>query len=69
MPALVALAASKLPIADASLVLAHLSGVQVPPATLDREAKRQGQRAQALRTQLDQPVVPAPPNSSSNPTR
>jgi hypothetical protein len=52
--ALVALAASKLPIADASLVLEHLSGVQVPPATLDREARRQGQRAQALRTQLDQ---------------
>ena len=52
--ALVALAASKLPIADASLVLEHLSGVKVPPATLDREARRQGQRAQALRTQLDQ---------------
>ncbi len=52
--ALVALAASKLPIADASLVLEHLSGVPVPPATLEREARRQGQRAQALRTQLDQ---------------
>jgi hypothetical protein len=38
---------------DASVVLEHLSGVQLPPATLDREAKRQGQRAQHLRTQLD----------------
>ena len=57
MQALVALAASKLPLADASLVLEHLSGVQVPPATLAREAKRQGQRAQALRTQLDQPAA------------
>lgn len=45
--AMLALAASKLTIADASLVLEHLSGVQMPPATLAREAKRQGQRAQA----------------------
>jgi hypothetical protein len=51
--ALAALAASKMPIADASVVLEHLSGVKLPPATLDREAKRQGQRAQRLRTQLD----------------
>jgi hypothetical protein len=51
--ALAALATSKMPIADASVVLEHLSGVKVPPATLDREAKRQGQRAQHLRTQLD----------------
>ena len=60
--ALVALAASKLPIADASLVLEHLSGVSVPPATLDREARRQGQRAQTLRTQLDQQAATAKPH-------
>jgi hypothetical protein len=52
--AMAALAASKLPVAEASVVLEHLAGVQLPPATLDREAKRQGQRAQRLRTQLDQ---------------
>lgn len=52
--ALAALAASKMPIADASVVLEHLSGVKLPPATLDREAKRQGQRAQRLRTALDE---------------
>ena len=52
--ALAALVASKMPIADASVVLEQLSGVKLPPATLDREAKRQGQRAQRLRTQLDE---------------
>jgi hypothetical protein len=55
--AMAALAASKMPIADASVVLEHLSGVKLPPATLDREAKRQGQRAQRLRAQLDQPAA------------
>jgi hypothetical protein len=49
-----ALLASKMPVADASLVLEHLTGVKLPRATLDREARRQGQRAQRLRTQLDQ---------------
>jgi hypothetical protein len=58
--ALAALAASKMPIADASVVLEHLSGVKLPPATLDREAKRQGQRAQRLRTQLDEQAAPDP---------
>jgi hypothetical protein len=48
-----ALAASKMPVADASEVLEHLAGVQLPRATLDREARRQGQRAQRLRSQLD----------------
>jgi hypothetical protein len=52
--AMAALAASKLPVAEARVVLEHLAGVKLPPATLDREAKRQGQRAQRLRTQLDQ---------------
>jgi len=52
--AMAALAASKLPVAEASVVLEQLAGVSLPPATLDREAKRQGQRAQRLRTQLDQ---------------
>ena len=55
--ALVALAASKWPVAEASGVREQLAGGRLPPATLDREAKRQGQRAQRLRTQLDQPAA------------
>lgn len=51
---LAALLASKMPVAEAGAVLAHLTGIQLPRATLDREAKRQGRRAQALRPQLDQ---------------
>jgi len=48
-----ALLASKMPVTEASTVLEHLTGVSLPAATLDREAKRQGQRAQAVRTRLD----------------
>ena len=59
--AMAALAASKLPVAQASVVLEHLAGVRLPPATLDREAKRQGQRAQRLRTRLDQQAATASP--------
>jgi hypothetical protein len=55
-----ALVASKMPIAEASAVLEHLTGVKLPRATLDREAKRQGQRAQRLRTQLDQQAATDP---------
>jgi len=49
-----ALLASKMPVEDASTVLEHLTGMRLPRATLDREARRQGERAQALRTRLDQ---------------
>jgi hypothetical protein len=49
-----ALLASKMPVEDARAVLKHLTGVPLPRATLDREAKRQGRRAQRLRTTLDQ---------------
>lgn len=48
-----ALLASKMPVEDASTVLEHLTGVKLPRATLDREARRQGERAQVLRTRLD----------------
>lgn len=51
---MVALLASKMPVEDASLVLEHLSGIQLPRATLDREARRQGERARRLRTEMDQ---------------
>jgi hypothetical protein len=49
-----ALLVSKMPVQEAGVVLEHLTGVQVPRATLDREARRQGERARRLRTQLDQ---------------
>jgi hypothetical protein len=48
-----ALAVSKLPVAEASAVVERLTGVKLPRATLDREARRQGQRAQAKRQALD----------------
>lgn len=48
-----ALAVSKLPVAEASAVVERLTGVKLPRATLDREARRQGQRAQAQRQALD----------------
>lgn len=48
-----ALGVSKLPVAEASAVIERLAGVKLPRATLDREARRQGQRAEAERTQLD----------------
>jgi hypothetical protein len=56
-----ALLASKMPVADASAVLEHLTGVKLPRATLDREARRQGERAQRLRTQLDQQAATQKP--------
>ena len=48
-----ALAVSKLPVAEASAVVERLTGVKLPRATLDREARRQGERAQAERDRLD----------------
>jgi len=49
-----ALAASKMPVQEASAVIERLTGVKLPPATLDREARRQGQRAEEKRRQLDE---------------
>jgi hypothetical protein len=49
-----ALLASKMPIEEASAVMEHLTGVKMPRATLDREAKRQGERARRLRDQMDE---------------
>lgn len=57
-----ALLASKMPVAEASVVLEHLTGVKMPRASLDREAKRQGQRAQKLRGQMDKAACLAPPS-------
>src|ERR1700677_4583815 len=56
-----ALLASKMPVEEASAVLEHLTGVKLPRATLDREARRQGERAQAVRTELDRQVATQKP--------
>jgi hypothetical protein len=48
-----ALAVSKLPVGQASAVIERLAGVKLPRATLDREARRQGQRAEDQRRQRD----------------
>lgn len=61
-----ALLASKMPVEEASLVLERLTGVKLPRATLDREARRQGERAQALRRQLDAQAT-APPTVATAP--
>jgi len=49
-----ALTVSKMPVPEASAVIERLTGVKLPPATLDREARRQGRRADKKRTQLDE---------------
>jgi len=49
-----ALLASKMPVHEASAVLEHLTGVKLPRATLDREARRQGERARKLRRRADE---------------
>lgn len=49
-----ALTVSKMPVKEASAVIERLTGVKLPPATLDREARRQGQRAERKRKQLDE---------------
>jgi len=64
-----ALTVSKMPVKEASAVIERLTGVKLPPATLDREARRQGQRADRKRKRLDeqmrtgqglQQMLPAP---------
>ena len=49
-----ALLASKMPVGEASAVLEHLTGVKMPRPTLDREARRQGERARRVRGKLDE---------------
>jgi len=55
-----ALLASKMPVQEASVVLEKLSSIKIPPATLAREAQRQGRRAIKQRDELDAKAV-APP--------
>jgi hypothetical protein len=49
-----ALTVSKMPVLEASAVIERLTGVKLPPATLDREARRQGQQAEQKRQRLDE---------------
>jgi hypothetical protein len=49
-----ALTVSKMPVKEASAVIERLTGLKLPPATLDREARRQGRRADQKRAQLDE---------------
>jgi hypothetical protein len=49
-----ALTVSKMPVQEASAVIERLTGVKLPPATLDREVRRQGRRADKKRAQLDE---------------
>src|SRR6185503_1722665 len=58
-----ALLASKMPVSEASAVLENLTGVKLPRATLDREARRQGKRAQQVRRQEDEKACRANPNA------
>lgn len=60
-----ALLASKMPVSEASAVLEHLTGVKLPRATLDREARRQGQRAQKVRRQEDERACQSPPKAKA----
>ena len=58
-----ALLASKMPVGEASVVLEHLTGVKLPPATLGREARRQGERARRVRRQEDERAAQASPKT------
>jgi hypothetical protein len=50
---LAALLASKMPVEEAAQVLEHLTGVKLSTITLHRQARRQGERAQKVRAELD----------------
>lgn len=52
-----ALAVSKMPVADAHAVLERLTGFESSPSTLDREARRQGKRAEQVRDALDEKAL------------
>lgn len=53
MQELAALFASQMPAEQAAKLLEYLTGVKLSAATLHREARRQGERAQVMRQRLD----------------
>lgn len=48
-----ALAVSKMPVSDAAKVVERLTGVKISPSTMDREARRQGEKARKKRDEMD----------------
>jgi hypothetical protein len=48
-----AMLVAQMPVAEAAVILERLSGVKWSPATLDREARRQGRRAEQQRDELN----------------
>lgn len=52
-----ALMVSKMPVSEAQEVIARLTGQRLSRATLDREAKRQGKRAEDIEGQLNKDVA------------
>lgn len=51
---LAALFASKMPLSEASKVIEHVTGIKLPPTTLDRVAKQAADKARQKRGQLDE---------------
>lgn len=51
---LAALFASKMPLSEASKVIEHVTGIKLPPTTLDRVVKQAAQKARQKRRQLDE---------------
>lgn len=49
-----ALTVSKLPVAEASAVIERLTGVRISRATLDRQARQQGKKAENKRQEMDE---------------
>ncbi|HXZ32941.1 MAG TPA: ISKra4 family transposase [Terriglobales bacterium] len=48
-----AMLVAQMPVADAAVILERLTGVKWSPSTLDREARRQGRRAEQQRDELN----------------
>jgi hypothetical protein len=51
---LAALFVSKMPLSEASKVIEHVTGLKLPPTTLDRVAKQAAEKARQKRSQLDE---------------
>lgn len=49
-----ALTVSKMPAPDAAAVLERLTGIKIPPATLERQARREGKKALEKRDKMDE---------------
>jgi len=52
-----ALLVSKMPVSEAALVMERLTGIAVDRSTMDREARRQGERAERLNEEMDKKAL------------